>query len=51
MMKNNNLERERVILAAVTGTNAGWLTSDWVEALRGGHGMLNIPVIAVCHPR
>ena len=44
-------ERERVIMAAVTGANANpnWLTSDRVEALTGGHGMLNIPVISVCN--
>ena len=51
MTETDNLMRERVILAAVNGANAnpGWLTSDRVEALTGGHGMLNIPVVAVCN--
>lgn len=50
-MKSQVSDRERIILAAVNGanTNAGWLTSDRVEALTGGHGMLNIPVVAVCN--
>lgn len=51
MDKRNNHQRERVILAAVSGANANanWLTSDRVEALTGGHGMLNIPVVSVCN--
>ncbi len=42
-------QREQVILAAVTGANASpnWLTSDMVDALLGGHGMLNIAVINI----
>jgi hypothetical protein len=42
-------ERERAILAAVAGANANvdWLTNDRIEALTGGHGMLNLPVIAI----
>jgi hypothetical protein len=50
-MKPQDIERERIILAAVNSANAnpGWLTSDRVEALTGGHGMLNIPVVAVCN--
>ncbi len=44
-------DREKVILAAVSGANANpnWLTSDRVEALTGGHGMLNMPVVAACN--
>ncbi|MCC6867907.1 MAG: hypothetical protein IT522_03710 [Burkholderiales bacterium] len=51
MQQHDRFQRERVILAAVTGANANanWLTSDRVEALTGGHGMLNIPVIAACN--
>ncbi|MEX2479764.1 MAG: hypothetical protein WD928_02785 [Gammaproteobacteria bacterium] len=42
-------EREQVLLAAITGANANpnWLTSDMVDALLGGHGMLNIAVINI----
>lgn len=41
--------RERAILATITGAtgNVDWLTSDRIEALTGGHGMLNLPVIAI----
>lgn len=51
MEKHDSLKRERIILAAVAGANANanWLTSDRVEALTGGHGMLNIPVVSVCN--
>ncbi|MCZ4088608.1 hypothetical protein [Sinorhizobium psoraleae] len=50
-MKDATAQREKVILASVMAANAnpGWLTSDRVEALTGGHGMLNIPVVAVCN--
>lgn len=43
------LERDRAIVAAVAAatTNVDWLTNDRIEALTGGHGMLNIPVIAI----
>ena len=43
------LERDRAIVAAVSAatTNVDWLTNDRIEALTGGHGMLNIPVIAI----
>jgi hypothetical protein len=43
--------REEIVLASVmaANTNPGWLTSDRVEALTGGHGMLNIPVVAACN--
>ncbi len=51
MTASYNAEREKVILAAVSGANANpsWLTSDRVEALTGGHGMLNMPVAAACN--
>jgi hypothetical protein len=41
--------RERAVLATIAGAtgNVDWLTSDRIEALTGGHGMLNLPVIAV----
>ncbi|MEM9359969.1 MAG: hypothetical protein AAGB04_27605 [Pseudomonadota bacterium] len=44
-------DREKIILAAIAGANANpnWLTSDRVEALTGGHGMLNMPVVAACN--
>jgi hypothetical protein len=43
------IARERAILAAIAGAtaNVDWLTSDRIEALTGGHGMLNLPVIAI----
>ncbi len=43
------LERDRAIVAAVAAatSNIDWLTNDRIEALTGGHGMLNIPVIAI----
>ena len=47
-MTSDTQTREKVILASVAAAqaNPGWLTSDRVEALTGGHGMLNIPVVA-----
>jgi hypothetical protein len=41
--------RSRAILAAFAGAtgNIDWLTNDRIEALTGGHGMLNLPVIAI----
>lgn len=44
-------DREKVVVAAVNAvtTDPGWMTSDRVEALTGGHGMLNIPVVAACN--
>lgn len=43
------IARERAILATIAGVtaNVDWLTSDRIEALTGGHGMLNLPVIAI----
>ncbi|RDW13443.1 hypothetical protein [Paracoccus thiocyanatus] len=51
MDKTSDQQREKVLLASVmaAASNPGWLTSDRVEALAGGHGMLNIPVVAVCN--
>jgi hypothetical protein len=48
-LEERTAERERVIVAAITGATAKveWLTNDRIEALAGGHGMLNIPVVAV----
>ncbi|MEM6940828.1 MAG: hypothetical protein AAF509_11935 [Pseudomonadota bacterium] len=50
-MTDSTTKREEIILASVNAANAnpGWLTSDRVEALTGGHGMLNIPVVAACN--
>jgi hypothetical protein len=50
-MTSDGNHREQVIVASVmaANTNPGWLTSDRVEALTGGHGMLNIPVVAACN--
>jgi hypothetical protein len=49
MAETNEALREQVLLAAITGANANpnWLTSDMVDALLGGHGMLNIAVINI----
>ncbi|MBI1396442.1 MAG: hypothetical protein GC151_10720 [Betaproteobacteria bacterium] len=49
MPPSSSLSRERAIVAVIAGVtaNADWLTSDRIEALTGGHGMLNMPVIAI----
>ena len=49
MSDSSQIEREKVLLAALTGTNANpnWLTSDMVDALLGGHGMLNIAIFNI----
>lgn len=46
-MSNQALEREKVIMAAIMGASANpnWMTNDRVEALTGGHGMLNMSMI------
>lgn len=48
-MDSDRVGRERAILATIAGVtaNVDWLTSDRIEALTGGHGMLNLPVIAI----
>ena len=49
MSDSPQTQREQVLLAAITGANASpnWQTSDMVDALLGGHGMLNIAVINI----
>jgi hypothetical protein len=41
--------KDIVTAVMAAGSNPGWLTSDRVEVLTGGHGMLNIPVVAACN--
>jgi hypothetical protein len=45
------MDRERIIVAAVRAAtaNVNWVTSDRIEALTAGHGMLNMAVIAIAN--
>lgn len=49
MSATKRADREQVILAAMTGAtaNPNWMTCDMVDALIGGHGMLNIATFNV----
>lgn len=49
MNDDTRTRRDHVLLAAMTGAgaNPNWLTADMMDALLGGHGMLNISVINI----
>jgi hypothetical protein len=44
-------ENEKVLVAAVSAAtaNVNWLTNDRIQALTGGHGMLNLAAIATAN--
>lgn len=45
------IDKEKIVVAAVSAAsaNVNWLTSDRIQALTGGHGMLNLSVIPIAN--